>query len=544
MTNQVDRTINITIKEVELIEVGKEKHDEMLAKIETKADKTAVDSVKNTVSENQTQLQEQLQSLDTKVDAKLDETQVKALIAEAELDDLTLEQVQEEVIKRVADKASTQAVNEANQAQDAKIGEVEQSLASKANASALDELKEQLATLVGSDIKNIADAAKDKVDTDTFNQKVDEITQSIEDKADRDHTHQMSDVEGLSGALDGKADSTHTHSLDDITGLNDKLSTLASSENLNALQEQVQSQSELISGKLDEEAVKALIAEAELDDLTLERVQQEIITRVADKASSQAVTEANAVQDDKINQALLGIQELKKEPEIIYTNPSDETLYVKDYGAELNSGSYLKIGNYYIPFFVKKLFKVKQDAFDLELVKGEKYSINVDKFVDKEGRNFQQILQSNNAQVTSDGLSIAIEVSDSTTATLTHDYLDKSIVLNITAIDEINMQQVVDSLEFTTSYGYKILNLNRVLPETVEVDAIKYVFDKQVSGGRNINYQPFSNPEGESNTLIMEGQNTITTDRGNFIYFPRSVNDASLIRVEIIKDGQSYVKTF
>lgn len=36
--------------------------------------------------------------------------------------------------KRVADKASTQAVNEANQAQDAKIGEVEQSLADKANA--------------------------------------------------------------------------------------------------------------------------------------------------------------------------------------------------------------------------------------------------------------------------------------------------------------------------------------------------------------------------------------------------------------------------
>lgn len=544
MTNQADSKINITIKEVELVEVGKEKHDETLAKIEAKADKAEVDSLKNTVSENQTQLQEQLQSQSEIINTKLDEVSVKALIAEAELDDLTLEQVQQEVIKQVADKASTQAMIEANQAQDAKIGEVEQSLASKANASALDELKEQLATLVGSDIKNIADAAKDKVDTDTFNQKVDEITQSIEDKADRDHTHQMSDVEGLSGALDGKADSTHTHSLDDITGLNDKLSTLASSENLNALQEQVQSQSELISGKLDEEAVKALIAEAELDDLTLERVQQEIITRVADKASSQAVTEANAVQDDKINQALLGIQELKKEPEIIYTNPSDEVLYVKDYATELNSDSYLKIGNYYIPFFVKKLFKVKQDAFDLELVKGEKYSISMDKFVDKEGRNFQQILQSNNAQVTSDGLSIAIEVSDSTTATLTHDYLDKSIVLNITAIDEINMQQVVDSLEFTTSYGYKVLNLNRVLPETVEVDAIKYVFDKQVSGGRNINYQTFSNPEGESNTLIMEGQNTITTDRGNFIYFPHSVNDASLIRVEIIKDGQSYIKTF
>lgn len=533
MTNQADSKINITIKEVELVEIGKEKHDETLAKIEAKADKVEFDDLKNTVSENQTQLQEQLQSQSELINAKLDEATVRRMIAEAELNDLTLEEVQREIIKQVADKASSQAVNDANQAQDAKIGELEQSLASKANASALDELKEQLAALVGSGIE-------DK----SADQRVDEIARSVETKADKDHAHSVGDITGLTETLASKADATHAHSLDDIKGLNDKLSTLASSETVTALQEQVQSHSELISGKLDEEAVKALIAEAELDDLTLERVQQEIITRVADKASSQAVTEANAVQDGKINQALLDIQELKKEPEIIYTNPSDEVLYVKDYATELNSDSYLKIGNYYIPFFVKKLFKVKQDAFDLELAKGEKYSISMDKFVDKEGRNFQQILQSNNAQVTSDGLSIAIEVSDSTTATLTHDYLDKSIVLNITAIDEINMQQVVDSLEFTTSYGYKVLNLNRVLPETVEVDAIKYVFDKQVSGGRNINYQTFSNPEGESNTLIMEGQNTITTDRGNFIYFPHSVNEASLIRVEIIKDGQSYVKTF
>lgn len=112
MTNQADRAINITIKEVELVEVGKEKHDETLAKIEAKADKAELDSLKNTVSENQTQLQEQLQSQDEKINTKLDESQVKALIAEAELDDLTLEQVQQEIIKQVADKATTQAVAE------------------------------------------------------------------------------------------------------------------------------------------------------------------------------------------------------------------------------------------------------------------------------------------------------------------------------------------------------------------------------------------------------------------------------------------------
>lgn len=289
MTNQADRAINIAIKEVELVEVGKEKHDETLAKIEAKADKAELDSLKNTVSENQTQLQEQLQSQDEKINTKLDESQVKALIAEAELDDLTLEQVQQEIIKQVADKASTQAVNDANQAQDAKIGEIEQSLADKASVSAVDELKEQLTAFVGS-------GTEDK----PTNQRVDEIARSVETKADKEHAHSVGDITGLTETLASKADATHAHSLDDITGLNDKLSTLASSEAVNTLQEQVQSQSELISGKLDEEAVKALIAEAELDDLTLEQVQQEIITRVADKASTQAVAEANQAQDSRI----------------------------------------------------------------------------------------------------------------------------------------------------------------------------------------------------------------------------------------------------
>ncbi|WP_435931403.1 hypothetical protein ACSF86_08655 [Moraxella bovoculi] len=129
MTNQVDNTINIAIKEVEIVEVGKEKHDEMLAGLANKAEKSELEQLKSSVEASQ----EQLQTQSEKIDTKLDETQVKALIAEAELDDLTLEQVQQEVIRQVADKASTQAVSDANEAQDAKIGEIARSVETKAD---------------------------------------------------------------------------------------------------------------------------------------------------------------------------------------------------------------------------------------------------------------------------------------------------------------------------------------------------------------------------------------------------------------------------
>lgn len=368
MTNQADRAINIAIKEVELVEVGKEKHDETLAKIEAKADKAELDSLKNTVSENQTQLQEQLQSQDEKINTKLDEVSVKALIAEAELDDLTLEQVQQEVIKQVADKASSEAVSQANEAQDAKI-----------------------------------------------------------------------------------------------------------------------------------------------------------------------------------NQALLDIQELKKEPEIVEVNYIDDILFVKESEKIAGDGvinRYLKIGNYYIPFFVKKLFAVKQDAFDLELVRGESYDIPISHFILNDGRMMSVAPTSDNDKVEATETSVTINADADITARLTSDHLDKPIVLNITAVDELNMQKLVDSLELTTGYSGRGLNLNQILPETVEVDAIKYVFDKEVTTGRNNSYQVFRNPEGESNALIMDGQNSIDGRHNNFVRFPYSVNEASLIKVEIIKNGQSYVKTF
>lgn len=54
--------------------------------------------------------------------------EVHQMIAEAELDDLTLEQVQEKILKAVADKAAKQAVDEANREQDARIDELTEQL--------------------------------------------------------------------------------------------------------------------------------------------------------------------------------------------------------------------------------------------------------------------------------------------------------------------------------------------------------------------------------------------------------------------------------
>lgn len=319
------------------------------------------------------------------------------------------------------------------------------------------------------------------------------------------------------------------------------------SENQTQLQEQLQSQSEIINTKLDEVSVKALIAEAELDDLTLEQVQQEVIKQVTDKASSEAVSQANEAQDAKINQAILDIQELKKEPEIVEVGYSDEALFVKESEKIAGDGvinRYLKIGNYYIPFFVKKLFAVKQDAFDLELVRGESYDIPISHFID-DGRMMSVAPTSDNDKVEATEASVTINADADITARLTSDHLDKPIVLNITAVDELNMQKVVDSLELTTNgYSEKELKFNRVLPETVHVDAIKYVFDKEVTAGRNNSYQVFKNPEGENNTLIIDGQNSINGRYRKFVSLPYTANEANLIKVEIIKDGQSYVKTF
>ena len=48
---------------------------------------------------------------------------------------------------------------------------------------------------------------------------IQDITSSIESKADKDHTHEISEINGLQEILDNKADVNHTHTQDDITDL-------------------------------------------------------------------------------------------------------------------------------------------------------------------------------------------------------------------------------------------------------------------------------------------------------------------------------------
>lgn len=367
MTNQADSKINITIKEVELVEMGKEKHDETLAKIEAKADKVEFDDLKNTVSENQTQLQEQLQSQSDRINTKLDEVSVKVLIAEAELDDLTLEQVQQEVIKQVADKASTQAVSEANQAQDAKI---------------------------------------------------DTLTKQLE-----------------------------------------------------------QQQAEAVELEWDEEAL--------LEDQT-------------------------------------NVSTWEDRPKL-----------------------YLKIGDYYVPFLKKKLFNVKKDVFALTLMKNQEYELSLENFVEVGNRLFNAEVVSDNDKVVVSNLSITITTAEENIkSTITSRSLDKDIVLDITVVDALDWQKVADSLEIKTVYGDKGVYVNEILPKHAPVDQIKYVFDREVLGGRDSSYRTYRNIDGESNTLIIKGQDELTDSSKSIMSYPSLIGDANLIKVEIIKDGQSYVKTF
>lgn len=209
-------------------------------KIET--NKVEVAELKDSVSEQKLQLQEGLQSLEIKIGTKLDEeavraliaeaelndltldeVAVKALIAEAELDDLTLEQVQQEIITRVVDKASSQAVAEANEVQDAKI--------------------------------------EAKADTSY----VDNIKQSLENKD--------SEIER---SLDSKANALHTHSITDITGLNDRLSALVSNDALQNLLKQYSP----IAVKTDVEQLQNSLA-TKADNIQLESLQ-ELIQSVSD----------------------------------------------------------------------------------------------------------------------------------------------------------------------------------------------------------------------------------------------------------------------
>lgn len=83
---------------------------------------------------------------------------------------------------------------------------------------------------------------------------------------------------------------------------------------------------EFLQNVITREEVQRMIAEAELDDLTLEQVQERILAAVADKAATQAVNDKNAEQDEKIRELerLVGILEEKAEFTQAPQNISDE----------------------------------------------------------------------------------------------------------------------------------------------------------------------------------------------------------------------------
>lgn len=56
---------------------------------------------------------------------------------------------------------------------------------------------------------------------------IDGLKEKLDNKADKNHQHQMKDVTDLQGALDGKANTDHTHESDDITDLQEKLNEKA-----------------------------------------------------------------------------------------------------------------------------------------------------------------------------------------------------------------------------------------------------------------------------------------------------------------------------
>lgn len=301
MTNQADSKINITIKEVELVEMGKEKHDETLAKIEAKADKVEFDDLKNTVSENQTQLQEQLQSQSDRINTKLDEVSVKALIAEAELDDLTLEQVQQEIIKQVADKASSRAVTEANQAQDTKID-------SKADTSYVDNIKQSLEDKDG------------------------ELEESLAGKANAAHTHSFDEI---TDKPETYTPSGHNHTVDDITGLNDRLSTLVSDETLQNLLKQYSPITVKTTVEQLQNSLEAKADNTQLESLRglIESVSSELtakIQKLSDQLQEAAAHPPKGTKSEEVHQDAPDPAPARAEEPVAVSDETDDAIEGQD----------------------------------------------------------------------------------------------------------------------------------------------------------------------------------------------------------------------
>lgn len=104
-----------------------------------------------------------------------------------------------------ADRAKTEADRAAEAAENVDTAAIRQEVTTQI-ASVVDGAPEDLDT-----IREVAEyAQKNRTITDTLNA-------AIGQKADKTHTHTVSDVTGLQGALDGKASTVHTHTADQVT---------------------------------------------------------------------------------------------------------------------------------------------------------------------------------------------------------------------------------------------------------------------------------------------------------------------------------------
>ncbi|ANB90879.1 hypothetical protein MOVS_01455 [Moraxella ovis] len=214
----------------------------------------------------------------------------------------------------------------------------------------------------------------------------------------------------------------------------DRAELVAVQKTLAAHQNTLTDHAERLDTKLDETQVKALIAEAELDDLTLEQVQQEVIRQVADKASTQAVTEVSQAQDAKIDTLTKQLEQ--KQAEVVELDWDEEALLVDQTNVaawQNQSKRYLKIGDYYVPFFAKEPFRVKKEVFDVIVTQGEPKTLAVDELIDFGGRYppYVEFISSDD-RVTADLSSVTITTDEALVATITSRHLDKPITLNIT----------------------------------------------------------------------------------------------------------------
>lgn len=328
---------------------------------------------------------------------------------------------------------------------------------------------------------------------------------------------------------------------DELTQKADRAELVAAQKTLAAHQNTLTDHAERLDTKLDESQVKALIAEAELDDLTLEQVQQEVIKQVVDKASTQAMMEANQAQDAKIDTLTKQLEQ--QQAEAVELERYEEELLVDQSNVDSWQNQpkrYLKIGDYYVPFFKKNLFKVKKDVFALTLVKNQEYELPLEYFFEDNGNPLNAEFISDNDKVVAADHTITITTGESIESTITSRSLDKDVVLNITVVDDLDWQKVADSLEIKTVYGDKGVYVNEILPKHAPVDQIRYVFDRDVSGGRDSSYRTYRNIDGR--TLVMDGQDRI--QHGKIMSYPSGVLNANLSEVKIVKDGQSCVKTF